>query len=73
MLIMLVRDFVFTTTKRHESEQILDTLDVPYQINLFADVEHGFSVRCDMSKPRQRFAKEQAFFQAVAWFKEYLK
>lgn len=48
-------------------------MDVPYQINLFADVEHGFSVRCDLSKPRQRFAKEQAFSQAVAWFDEYLK
>ncbi|KAJ5594994.1 uncharacterized protein N7459_001202 [Penicillium hispanicum] len=68
-----VRDFVFTTAKRHESEEILDKKDVPYQINLYADVEHGFSVRCDMSKPRQRFAKEQAFSQAVAWFDEYLK
>lgn len=69
----LVRDFVFTTAKRHESEEILDKKDVPYQINLYADVEHGFSVRCDMSKPRQKFAKEQAFSQAVAWFDEYLK
>jgi len=69
----IVRDFVFTTAKRHESEQILDKLDVPYQINLFSDVEHGFSVRCDLSKPRQRFAKEQAFTQAVAWFNGYLR
>lgn len=68
-----VRDFVFTTEKRRESEDILDKLDVPYQINLFADVDHGFSVRCDLSKPRQKFAKEQAFAQAVAWFNEYIK
>ncbi|CAI7621870.1 unnamed protein product [Penicillium pancosmium] len=68
-----VRDFIFTTEKRRESEDILDSMDVPYQINLFAGVEHGFSVRCDLSKPRQRFAKEQAFSQAVAWFDEYLK
>ncbi|KAJ5105717.1 hypothetical protein NUU61_003064 [Penicillium alfredii] len=68
-----VRDFVFTTAKRHESEEILDKLDIPYQINMFSDVEHGFSVRCDMSKPRQKFAKEQAFSQAVAWFNQYLK
>ncbi|OOQ82259.1 dienelactone hydrolase family protein [Penicillium brasilianum] len=68
-----VRDFIFTTAKRHESEEILDSLDVPYQINMFSDVEHGFSVRCDLSKPRQKFAKEQAFSQAVAWFDQYLK
>lgn len=69
----VVQDFVFTTEKRRESEHILDSTDVPYQINLFADVEHGFSVRCDLSKPHQKFAKEQAFSQAVARFDEYLK
>jgi dienelactone hydrolase len=68
----LARDVVFTTAKRHESEEILDRLDVPYQINLFSDVEHGFAVRCDLSKPGQRFAKEQAFSQAVAWFDRHL-
>ncbi|KAJ5304847.1 uncharacterized protein N7443_004507 [Penicillium atrosanguineum] len=67
-----VRDFVFSKEKRRESEDILDKLDVPYQINLFSDVEHGFAVRCDMEKPRQRFAKEQAFAHAVAWFDQYL-
>ncbi|CAG7996215.1 unnamed protein product [Penicillium salamii] len=53
------RDFVFTTAKRYESEQILDQLDVPYQINLFSDVEHGFAVRCDLAEPRQRFARSR--------------
>ncbi|KAJ5346577.1 hypothetical protein N7541_009059 [Penicillium brevicompactum] len=67
-----VRDFVFTTAKRHESEQILDQLDVPYQINLFSEVEHGFAVRCNLDEPLQRFAKEQAFSQAVSWFKMFL-
>ncbi|KAJ5785232.1 uncharacterized protein N7503_010444 [Penicillium pulvis] len=67
-----VRDFVFVTAKRHESEEILDNLEVPHQINLFSEVEHGFAVRCDLCKPRQKFAKEQAFNQAVAWFHHYL-
>jgi dienelactone hydrolase len=71
-LLCLVQDFIFTTAKRHESEEILDKLDVPYQINLFSDVEHGFAVRCDLSKPRKKFAKEQVFAQAVAWFDQYL-
>jgi hypothetical protein len=42
-------------------------------MNLFSDVEHGFAVRADISKPRVKFAKEQAFYQAVAWFDEYVK
>jgi hypothetical protein len=42
-------------------------------MNLFSDVEHGFAVRCDLSKRRQKWAKEQAFFQSVAWFDEYVK
>ncbi|KAJ5669761.1 hypothetical protein N7462_010831 [Penicillium macrosclerotiorum] len=68
-----VRDVVFTTEKRYQSEKILDKLNFPYQINLFSDVEHGFTVRCDLSRSRQKFAKEQAFNQAVTWFDEYLK
>ncbi|KAJ5525415.1 hypothetical protein N7494_012065 [Penicillium frequentans] len=72
-IVAAVRDFVFVTAKRHESEEILDKLEVPHQINLFSEVEHGFAVRCDLSKPRQKFAKEQAFNQAVAWFDHYFE
>jgi hypothetical protein len=43
-----------------------------YQINLFSGVEHGFAVRGDPSKPDAKFAKEQAFLQAVTWFKTVL-
>ncbi|KAK3398804.1 Alpha/Beta hydrolase protein [Sordaria brevicollis] len=68
-----VQDFVFTTEKRHESEVILDNMDIPYQINLFSDVSHGFAVRCDLSKRRHKIAKEAAFEQAVQWFDAYLK
>ena len=48
-------------------------MDVPYQINLFSNVVHGFAVRADISKKREKFAKEQAFLQAVTWFNEYVK
>lgn len=66
-------DQIFPAPKRHETEEILLKLKVPYQMNLFSDVEHGFAVRCDLSQRRQKWAKEQAFFQAVAWFDEYIK
>jgi dienelactone hydrolase len=65
-------DDIFPTDKRHKSEEILKTVGQPYQLNLFSGVSHGFSVRGDISKKIQKFAKEQAFLQAVSWFNEYL-
>jgi len=65
-------DQIFTTEKRHKSEAILIETKQPYQINLFSGVSHGFSVRCDLTKKQEKFAKEQAFLQAVTWFGEHL-
>ncbi|KAF2195767.1 alpha/beta-hydrolase [Zopfia rhizophila CBS 207.26] len=66
-------DQIFPAPKRRETEDILQKMSVPYQINLFSDVVHGFAVRTDISKRREKFAKEQAFLQAVHWFDEYVK
>jgi len=65
-------DQIFPAEKRHKSEDILIKTKQPYQINLFSGVVHGFSVRCDLSKKVEKFAKEQAFLQAVNWFDEHL-
>ncbi|KAL1967758.1 hypothetical protein VTN77DRAFT_2447 [Rasamsonia byssochlamydoides] len=65
-------DTIFPAEKRHESEEILLKTGQPYQINLFSGVQHGFAVRADPSQPVLRFAKEQAFLQAVHWFNHYL-
>ncbi|KAH8746377.1 dienelactone hydrolase [Diaporthe sp. PMI_573] len=65
-------DSIFPTEKRHKSEEILRKVGQPYQINLYSGVEHGFSVRCDLSVKIQKWSKEQAFYQAVAWFDQYL-
>lgn len=48
-------------------------MDVPYQISLYSDVEHGFALKADLSKPRVKFATETAFMQTVNWFDHYLK
>ncbi|KAF2652303.1 alpha/beta-hydrolase [Lophiostoma macrostomum CBS 122681] len=66
-------DQIFPAEKRRETEDILEKLKVPYQLNLFSDVSHGFAVRADLSVKPAKFAKEQAFYQAVAWFDEYIK
>lgn len=64
-------DNIFTTEKRHKSEEILKGTKKPFQINLFSGVEHGFAVRGNLEVGTQKFAKEQAFLQAVNWFDNY--
>ncbi|KAI9878801.1 MAG: hypothetical protein M1830_010485 [Pleopsidium flavum] len=67
-------DQIFPASKRHESEEILAKAGVPYQINLYSGVEHGFAVRIpDLNIKVKKFAKEQAFIQAVQFFDAYLK
>ncbi|KAI0405153.1 dienelactone hydrolase [Xylaria palmicola] len=65
-------DTIFPNEKRHRSEEILKEGGRPYQINLYSGVEHGFAVRGDITKKQHKFAKEQAFYQAVQWFDNYL-
>jgi dienelactone hydrolase len=65
-------DPIFTTEQRHKSEEILKKSGHPYQINLYSGVAHGFAVRGDPCIKLERWAKEQAFYQAVAWFDEFL-
>jgi dienelactone hydrolase len=65
-------DDIFTTEKRHKSEEILIKTKLPFQINLYSGVAHGFAVRCDLTKKIEKFSKEQAFLQAVTWFDEHL-
>lgn len=66
-------DGAFPAEKRHETEQILLESKLPYQINLYSGVSHGFAVRGDLKNRVAKYAKEQAFFQAVFWFDEHLK
>lgn len=65
-------DQIFPSEKRHRSEEILKEVGQPYQINLYSGVVHGFAVRTDITKKHERFAKEQAFYQAVQWFDYFL-
>ncbi|KAE9374664.1 dienelactone hydrolase family protein [Stipitochalara longipes BDJ] len=65
-------DTIFTNEKRHESENILADLKIPYQINLYGAVAHGFALRGDLSVKEVKFATDRAFEQAVTWFKYWL-
>lgn len=66
-------DEIFTVEKRRLTEDILRELSVPYQMFLYSDTEHGFGVKGDLSNAIQKFAKEQAFLQAVQWFDYFVK
>ncbi|EDU44594.1 hypothetical protein PtrSN002B_008662 [Pyrenophora tritici-repentis] len=66
-------DDIFPAEKRRETEDILKQLSVPYELCLYSHVEHGFGVKGDLSHARAKFAKEQAFRQAVCWMDEYVK
>jgi dienelactone hydrolase len=65
-------DDIFPAEKRHQSEDILKTTKQSYQINLFSGVDHGFAIRSNPDNKDASFAKEQAFWQAVAWFNRHL-
>ncbi|KAI0133022.1 dienelactone hydrolase [Xylariales sp. AK1849] len=62
----------FNSQKRHEMESMLKRLDTAYQLSLYSNVGHGFAVRGNMKDPGCRFAKDQAFSQAVQWLNHYL-
>jgi dienelactone hydrolase len=65
-------DQIFGAENRHKTEYILRETKQDYQINLYSGTSHGFAVRGDLKIKQQRFAKEQAFYQAVAWFDHHL-
>ncbi|OBT65201.1 hypothetical protein VE03_04708 [Pseudogymnoascus sp. 23342-1-I1] len=65
-------DGIFTRENRYEAEKILVDLGVPFQINVYGGVSHGFALRADMSVKKNLYAMEDAFKQAVAWFENWL-
>jgi len=66
-------DNAFPAPKRHDAEVTLKKLGVPYQISLYGSVSHGFGVRANVSDKRAKFAKEEAYLQAVRWFDTWVK
>jgi dienelactone hydrolase len=65
-------DTIFTRENRYDSEKMLADLNIPYQINVYGGVDHGFALRADLSVKKNLYAMEDAFGQAVSWFKNWL-
>lgn len=66
-------DTIFPLQKRRETEDVLLALKIPYQMNLYSGVEHGFALKGDLSIPTVKYGKESAFILALQWFSEHLK
>lgn len=47
-------DFTFPHEFRNRAVDIMDKENKEYQLQLFSGVEHGFALRCDLSKPYER-------------------
>lgn len=65
-------DGIFPLEKRQETEEILKASEFPWQMNLYSGVKHGFAVRGDRDDPVVKYAMNNAFLQALEWFKEHL-
>ncbi|KAK4237936.1 protein AIM2 [Achaetomium macrosporum] len=64
-------DNIFTAEARAQAEAVLVDVGQPYQVSLYSQTPHGFAVRANLSDPGQKWAKEQAFLQAVRWFDRF--
>lgn len=61
-------DELMPPARRSEMEAALLETGIGYSVALYGGTQHGFGVRANVSDPRQKFGKEQAFYQAVTWF-----
>ncbi|GAP85138.2 putative dienelactone hydrolase [Rosellinia necatrix] len=65
-------DGMMSPERRAQIETLLQTTSQAYSVSLYSGTSHGFGVRANVTDPRQKFGKEQAFFQAVRWFDTWL-
>lgn len=62
-------DTIFPADLRRQTEDALLEIKAKYRLTLNHGVEHGFSVRGDISDPWIKYAKERVFYDAIDWFK----
>lgn len=65
-------DHTFGTEARNKAIDMLQEDKKDYQLQLFAKVEHGFALRCDLNNPYERMVKEQSLKSIVGWFDFWL-
>jgi len=65
-------DHTFDSQSRRRAVDILQEIKVPYQVQLFYGVEHGFALRGNMDNIYERYVKEQSLEGIIKWFDFWL-
>jgi len=68
-------DEMFSAEDAKKTEEALvenNNNTVPYKIEIFPNMVHGFAIRGDLSKKEQLEAREKALQLGVEWFNKYL-
>ncbi|KAI0150487.1 dienelactone hydrolase [Xylariaceae sp. FL1272] len=65
-------DSMMPPERRAQVMALLLNTTQPYTMSLYGGTSHGFGVSANISDPRQKFGKEEAFLQAVKWFDTWL-
>ncbi|KJR84266.1 dienelactone hydrolase family protein [Sporothrix schenckii 1099-18] len=65
-------DALMPAARRTEITALLQNSGQEYSFAVYGGTSHGFGVRVNVTDPRQKFAKEEAFLQAARWFSVWL-
>ncbi|EPE09378.1 dienelactone hydrolase family protein [Ophiostoma piceae UAMH 11346] len=65
-------DSLMSVARRTEITALLQNSGNEYSFAVYGGTSHGFGVRANVTDPRQKFAKEEAFLQAARWFSVWL-
>jgi len=65
-------DLGFSQRARNNAESALGKSKTPFQMTVYGSVSHGFAVRGNVADKRIKYAKEEAYLQAVRWFDTWL-
>jgi len=64
-------DDLLPAPARHALEDLMMSTGQETTFATYGGTQHGFGVRADVSDPKQKFAKEEAFIQAVRFFQNW--
>ncbi|KAM0745632.1 alpha beta-hydrolase [Meredithblackwellia eburnea MCA 4105] len=56
-----------------KAETLMQSYVPGWKQNYYPGCTHGFATRADLDVPEQKFGKENAFEETVAWFRQHLK
>jgi len=66
------KDTIMSIDQVHHLEAELKKLSQPTEVKIYSEAIHGFTNRGDLENELEHKQKEEAFNQAIAWFKKHL-